>query len=58
VNLLPRDEVIPKIILERQPSKQFVKIEEVAATAVFLCSAGAASITGASISVDGGWVAQ
>jgi 3-hydroxybutyrate dehydrogenase len=58
VHLLPRDEVIPKVILERQPSKQFVKIEEVAATAVFLCSAGAASITGASISVDGGWVAQ
>ena len=58
VHLLPREEVIPKVILERQPSKQFVKIEEVAATAVFLCSAGAASITGASISVDGGWVAQ
>ncbi len=58
VNLLPREEVIPKVILERQPSKQFVKIEEVAATAVFLCSPGAASITGASISVDGGWVAQ
>jgi 3-hydroxybutyrate dehydrogenase len=58
VHLLPRDEVIPKVILERQPSKQFVKIEEVAATAVFLCSVGAASITGTSISVDGGWVAQ
>jgi 3-hydroxybutyrate dehydrogenase len=55
---LPREEVIPRVILERQPSKQFVKVEEVAALAVFLCSDGAASITGASMSIDGGWVAQ
>jgi len=58
INGLSREEVIPKIILERQPSKQFVKVEEIAATAVFLCSEGAASITGTSVSVDGGWVAQ
>ena len=58
INGLSREEVIPKIILERQPSKQFVKVEEIAATALFLCSEGAASITGASVSVDGGWVAQ
>src|SRR5690349_20835568 len=58
VHGMAREEVIPKIILERQPSKQFVKIEEIAATAVFLCTDGAASITGASISVDGGWLAQ
>src|SRR5215510_3297606 len=31
VHLLPREEVIPKVILERQPSKAFVKIDEVAA---------------------------
>jgi len=37
---------------------EFVKVEEIAATAVFLCSDGAASITGTSLSVDGGWVAQ
>ena len=58
INGLSREEVIPKIILERQPSKQFVKVEEIAATALFLCSEGAASITGTSVSVDGGWVAQ
>ncbi len=55
---LPREEVIEKVMLERQPSKQFVKVEEVAALAVFLCGEAAASMTGASLPVDGGWVAQ
>ena len=55
---LPREEVVEKVMLERQPSKQFVKVEEVAALAVFLCGEAAASMTGASLPVDGGWVAQ
>jgi len=55
---LPRDEVVEKVMLERQPSKQFVKVEEVAALAVFLCGDGAASMTGTALPVDGGWVAQ
>ena len=58
VHKIPREEVISKVILERQPSKEFVKIEEVAATTVFLCTNDAASITGTTISIDGGWTAQ
>jgi 3-hydroxybutyrate dehydrogenase len=41
---MPRDDVIRKVILERQPTKEFVKIEEVAALAVFLAGDAAASI--------------
>ena len=55
---IQRDEVISKVILERQPSKQFVKVEEIAALAVFLAGDLAASITGAAYSIDGGWTAQ
>jgi 3-hydroxybutyrate dehydrogenase len=55
---IARAEVVDKVMLERQPSKAFVKIEEVAALAVFLCSNSAASITGTPVSIDGGWVAQ
>jgi 3-hydroxybutyrate dehydrogenase len=55
---IAREEVIEKVMLERQPSKAFVTVEQVAALTVFLCSEAAASITGAPISIDGGWVAQ
>ena len=58
VHKIPRKEVIERVILERQPSKEFVKVDEVAALALFLCSPGGASITGAALSIDGGWVAQ
>jgi 3-hydroxybutyrate dehydrogenase len=58
VHQLPREEVIAKVILERQPSKAFVRVEEVAALTLFLCGDDASSITGTTLSVDGGWTAQ
>lgn len=52
-----REEVIKKVMLERQPSKEFATVEQLGGTAVFLCSDAAAQITGTTISVDGGWTA-
>jgi 3-hydroxybutyrate dehydrogenase len=54
---LTRDQVINDVLLEAQPTKQFVKPEDVAAFVVFLCSAAARQITGANLSIDGGWTA-
>ena len=53
-----REQSMRDIILAPQPTKQFVKVEEIAAVALFLASDGAAQINGASISVDGGWTAR
>ncbi|MDT8328734.1 MAG: 3-hydroxybutyrate dehydrogenase [Roseovarius sp.] len=54
---MDRDEVIKKVMLERQPSKEFATVEQMGGTALFLCSDAAAQITGTTISVDGGWTA-
>jgi 3-hydroxybutyrate dehydrogenase len=55
---LDRTTVEQDIILDRQPSKQFATIEQIAGTAAFLCTAAADQITGTTISVDGGWTAS
>ncbi|CUH77488.1 3-hydroxybutyrate dehydrogenase [Tropicibacter naphthalenivorans] len=54
---MTEEEVIEKVILERQPSKEFATTEQLGGVAVFLCSDAAAQITGTTISVDGGWTA-
>jgi 3-hydroxybutyrate dehydrogenase len=54
---LTREQVMNDVLLAAQPTKRFVKPEEVAALAVFLCREEAASITGANLSMDGGWTA-
>lgn len=55
---MTEEEVIKKVILDAQPTKQFVTVEQVGALAVFLCSDNAAQITGAAHQIDGGWVAH
>ena len=54
---MSREDVIAKVMLQRQPSGQFGTVEQLGGTAVFLCSEAAAQITGTTISVDGGWTA-
>ena len=55
---LTRDQVINDVLLDAQPTKEFVTPEQVAALALFLCRDEARSITGANLSMDGGWTAQ
>ncbi len=55
---IPREQVIRDVLLAQQPSKRFATVEELGALAVFLCSEGAASITGTALPVDGGWTAH
>jgi 3-hydroxybutyrate dehydrogenase len=54
---LTREQVMNDVLLAAQPTKKFVTPEQVAALALFLCRDDAASITGANISMDGGWTA-
>ncbi|WP_425038781.1 3-hydroxybutyrate dehydrogenase [Primorskyibacter sp. S187A] len=54
---MSEEEAKQKVILERQPSKEFATVEQLGGTAVFLASDAAAQITGTTISVDGGWTA-
>jgi 3-hydroxybutyrate dehydrogenase len=52
------DEVVNQVLLDKQPQKKFVQVEQLAALALFLCGDAASAITGANLSVDGGWTAQ
>ena len=54
---LTKEQVISDVLLQAQPTKEFVTSEQVAALALFLCGDEAAQITGANLSIDGGWTA-
>jgi 3-hydroxybutyrate dehydrogenase len=55
---LTKKQVIHDVLLEAQPTKEFVTSEQVAALALFLCGDNAAQITGTNLSIDGGWTAE
>ena len=57
VHGLPREKVIRDVMLQRQPTRDFVRVEDIGAMTVFLCSDAAAQITGTTLSIDGGWTA-
>jgi 3-hydroxybutyrate dehydrogenase len=46
------------LVREKQPMLEYTTPEKIAALAVFLCGDAASTITGAALSIDGGWVAQ
>jgi 3-hydroxybutyrate dehydrogenase len=55
---MTEEQVKRDVLLAAQPTKEFVTVEEVASLAVYLCSDAAKSITGANLSIDGGWTAE
>jgi len=55
---MDRETVIREVMLEKQPTKQFVTTEQIGALAAFLCTDNAAQINGTTLSVDGGWTAE
>ena len=54
---IARAQVLEEVILSKHPTREFVRVEQVAAFVLFLCSEAGASTTGAALSMDGGWSA-
>ncbi|HKA42169.1 MAG TPA: 3-hydroxybutyrate dehydrogenase [Burkholderiales bacterium] len=55
---ITEEQVVKDVLLAAQPTRKFVTVAQVAALASYLAGDDAASITGALLSIDGGWTAQ
>jgi 3-hydroxybutyrate dehydrogenase len=55
---MTEEQVKRDVLLAAQPTKEFVTVDEVASLALYLCSDAAKAITGANLSIDGGWTAE
>ena len=55
---MTEEQVKRDVLLAAQPTKQFVTFDQVASLALYLTSDAAANITGANLSIDGGWTAK
>jgi 3-hydroxybutyrate dehydrogenase len=55
---IPEEDVIRTVFLENQPTRKLIRVEDLASLALYLASDAASGITGAAISIDGGWTAR
>ncbi len=55
---IPESEVIEKVMLAPVAVKRLIEPEEVADLVAFLCGTAAASVSGTSFAMDGGWTAH
>jgi 3-hydroxybutyrate dehydrogenase len=55
---LSNEEATNQLLREKQPSGRFANVAEIGQLVLFLCSPAASNITGASLTMDGGWTAQ
>jgi 3-hydroxybutyrate dehydrogenase len=55
---IPVEQAREDLVREKQPMLDYTTPEKIGALAVFLCGEAASTITGAALSIDGGWVAQ
>jgi 3-hydroxybutyrate dehydrogenase len=54
---MTEEQVKTEVLLKAQPTRDFVKAEEIAALALYLASDDAKQVTGTHVSIDGGWTA-
>ena len=55
---IPVEQARDDLVREKQPMLDYTTPEKIGALAVFLCGDAASTITGAALSIDGGWIAQ
>ncbi|MBL8770236.1 MAG: 3-hydroxybutyrate dehydrogenase [Phenylobacterium sp.] len=55
---MTHEQVVTDVLLTAQPNRRFATVEEIGALTAFLCGRHGASVTGAALTVDGGWTAH
>ena len=55
---LGQEDAKKSLLMEKQPSLQFVTTEQLAGLALFFCSPAADQVRGVAWNMDGGWFAQ
>src|SRR6266436_7383551 len=55
---IPVEQAKENLVREKQPMLRFTSPEQIGSLAVFLCGDHTVTVTGAALSIDGGWTAQ